>query len=122
MTKSTKNMLESEKGSEKVSSVRLIWNFFVKSKTTKAIGGSVLGGGGVMALMIGFVNAQDAGIRRYVDQKDRAIREVVELKHQQVLDKIGQLDLGQGKILAAFGKLDQRMYEAALRANRKSTN
>ena len=123
MTESTNTVVESKKAESKMIFLTFLGNLLmktVKSKASKMIGGSVVGGGGAMLVLIALVNAKDADIRKYVELKDSAVREVIELKHQIVMAKIGQLDTGQGKILAAFEKLDQKMYEAALRANKKT--
>lgn len=123
MTEKNAPMVDSKKKEdEKVNVILSIWNFLRKSKSkaVKAVGGGLLGGGGVLALLITYVNAQDNNLNAMIASRDKAVREIIDLKHVAALDKIGNLKTGMDKILKAFSKLDDRMYKAALRAAKQS--
>ncbi len=57
-----------------------ILGWIMKSKGAK-VGGGIIGGSGVVAMLMGFVNVKEESLRQYVDSKHEiAIEKVINIK------------------------------------------
>jgi len=71
----------------------------MKSKGLK-IGGGLIGGSGIVAVFLNFVNGKDVAMKEYVN-----------LKNDTVIEKVENLKHGQDLILKTLNKIDDRLYK-----------
>ena len=76
-----------------------MWALLIQSKMFKMSAG-VMGGSGLMAFMIG-----------YVDMKDKDIRSYVDIKNKIVINETDHIKENQKQMLEMLNKIDNRIYE-----------
>lgn len=81
------------------------------SKVAK-IGAGVAAGGSTMAIVVSLIGAQISDVNAKIDDKDRAIRQYVDFRHEAVMGEISHVNKGQDEIKDILKKIEQRMYES----------
>ena len=79
--------------------MHLLLEYIMKSKGLK-IGGGLIGGSGIVAVFLNFVNGKDVAMKEYVN-----------LKNDTVIEKVENLKHGQDLILKTLNKIDDRLYK-----------
>lgn len=82
----------------------------LKSKRTR-IGGSILGGSGIIFLALNLMNDKITKVDESIDKKESAIMQIVESKHVQVLTEINHLQLQVKELKDIAIRMENRIYE-----------
>lgn len=82
----------------------------LKSKRTK-IGGSILGGSGIIVLALNLMNDKISQVDKSIDKKEIAIMQVVESKHGQVITEINHLQIQVKELKDIAIRMENRIYE-----------
>jgi hypothetical protein len=82
----------------------------VATKSAK-IGGGLIAGGGSLALILNLIGTRLDDLNQKIDDKDKAIREYVDFKHDVVIREMRFLNETQLEMKNMLKVMGDRMYE-----------
>lgn len=88
----------------------------LKSKATK-IGGSVLGGAGLVTLAINLMNEKITMVSEEIDSNRMSIMKIVDTKHDQVMSELKHLTSAQKELRELVLRVDERLYHLNRKVN-----
>ena len=86
------------------------WAAILASKTAK-IGAGVAAGGSSIALVLNMITARVDELNKKIDDKDKAIREYVDFRHDMVMNEIAHIGATTTEIKDTLKTMERRMYD-----------